>query len=172
MQTDIVKMEVFTDTTVRCYYTYMDQKFQYYIEVHSTNPIFYDWDQQILTTGVAPSGEVLEFCMMVHHKVFKHIRKRLRKASSRLLRKVKYRKLFDAQNGLCYLCKGPLTVYDCTIDHVKPKSKGGKDSLRNILLTHSTCNTEKSNRMPTEQEMAYLVDVNEKVKQINYLKIE
>jgi len=165
-------MQVFSDTTVRCYYKYMDRTYHYFIHVYSDNPLFSNWEQEFLTTGMPPTGSELEFCMMVHHKVFKHIRKRLKKSTTRLLRKTKYRKLFDAQEGMCYLCNEPLSIFDCTVDHVVPKSRGGKDSIRNLLLAHSMCNTEKANRVPTKQELKYLKDVIEKAKFIHYVSIK
>lgn len=170
--TEITKITIFNDTSVECYYRHMGQNYHYFIRVESRNPAFPQWEQEFLTTGVPPNTSLLNFCFMVHHKVVKNIRKRMKKSTTRLLRKVKYRKLFDSQDGMCYLCKEPLSVYDCTIDHVTPRSKGGKDSLRNILLTHSKCNTDKADRSPSEQELAYLLEVNVKVKALQYYKYE
>lgn len=173
MKTELLTTEAYNTVKVRSYYDFFDQMFHYYVEVESEKgSIVRPWSREILASKQAPNNEIHEFCFMIHYKVLKHIRKQLKKGTTRLLRKTKYRKLFDAQEGICYLCNDPLTIYDITVDHVVPKSRGGKDSMRNILLTHSRCNSEKGNRMPTKNELDYLEEVNEKVKQIQYMRIE
>ena len=41
-----------------------------------------------------------------------------------------------------------------TIDHVMPKSRGGKDSWENLVTACNTCNVEKGNRTPQEAKMS------------------
>jgi len=36
------------------------------------------------------------------------------------------------------------------IEHIEPKSKGGKDDLDNLILSCPSCNTKKNNRNPVE----------------------
>jgi len=43
-----------------------------------------------------------------------------------------------------------------TIDHVVPKSRGGKDSWENCVCACSACNTRKNNRTPQEAGMKLL----------------
>lgn len=40
-----------------------------------------------------------------------------------------------------------------TLDHVFPKSRGGKDSWQNLVTACQKCNTYKGNRTPEEAEM-------------------
>jgi len=40
-----------------------------------------------------------------------------------------------------------------TIDHVLPKSRGGKDTWENLVTACNTCNVEKGNRTPEEAKM-------------------
>lgn len=47
--------------------------------------------------------------------------------------------------GLCALCGKPMTQWDKTVDHIIPKSKGGKDSKSNIRYAHRSCNQLKGN---------------------------
>lgn len=48
-----------------------------------------------------------------------------------------------------YFCKDPYTFTDknfVTIDHIKPRSKGGTDDLENLCLAHFKCNNLKGDR--------------------------
>ncbi len=66
------------------------------------------------------------------------------------------------QKGLCAYCGDPLVFLDKenrtnnssqwrpTIDHIVPKSKGGKDVPDNWVLAHSRCNSVKGNLMPDD----------------------
>ena len=40
-----------------------------------------------------------------------------------------------------------------TVDHVLPKSRGGKDSWRNLVAACTDCNNRKGNRTPEEANM-------------------
>ncbi len=48
----------------------------------------------------------------------------------------------------------PLDVFN--IDHVKPRSKGGKNRWNNLVLSCIACNTDKDNKTPEEAGMALL----------------
>lgn len=43
-----------------------------------------------------------------------------------------------------------------TIDHILPKSRGGKDSWENLSTACESCNVRKGNRTPEEAEMQLL----------------
>lgn len=50
------------------------------------------------------------------------------------------------RNGLvCALCKKSLSESEITLDHKKPKSKGGSNRLKNLALAHNYCNSVKGN---------------------------
>lgn len=49
----------------------------------------------------------------------------------------------------CAYCEGPAT----TIDHVLPRSRGGRNSWRNTVAACVTCNHLKGNRTPAEARM-------------------
>lgn len=55
----------------------------------------------------------------------------------------------------CSYCKRPLDENSSTLDHVIPKSKGGKDSRKNFALACSTCNGYKGN-LPVEEFLKLL----------------
>ena len=61
------------------------------------------------------------------------------------------RNLLVRDNYECQYCgskKSPLTM-----DHVKPKKQGGKDSWENLVAACQTCNRKKGNRTPDEAKM-------------------
>lgn len=71
--------------------------------------------------------------------------------------------LVEAQGGVCAYCPAKFTTEDIevdapavwpTFDHVIPKSKGGRNSIKNGLAACSPCNGGKGNRMPTKRELA------------------
>jgi 5-methylcytosine-specific restriction endonuclease McrA len=68
-----------------------------------------------------------------------------------------YRKVALSRNNIfrrdghqCVYCG---TRHDLTIDHVVPRSQGGRDSWENLATACRTCNTEKGNRTPEEAGM-------------------
>lgn len=46
----------------------------------------------------------------------------------------------------CHYCGKLLTRSQATVDHVKPKSKGGNNKPRNFRIACPTCNKEKGNK--------------------------
>jgi 5-methylcytosine-specific restriction endonuclease McrA len=64
------------------------------------------------------------------------------------------RGLFEAQEGLCGCCGGEMPSTALSFDHVVPLNRLGPDTLDNILLAHPWCNSEKGDRLPTEEEIA------------------
>lgn len=72
-----------------------------------------------------------------------------------------FEQLSEAQGGVCYLCHEAFSddPLSGSLDHVVPQSKGGGDS-GNLLAAHKTCNGRKSDRMPTDDELAYLAKIN------------
>ena len=51
----------------------------------------------------------------------------------------------------CVYCGGREKL---TLDHVIPRSKGGRDSWHNLVTACQRCNTEKGDRTPEEAEMS------------------
>ena len=71
-----------------------------------------------------------------------------------------FERLWSDQKGLCALCGTPMlrnrfeaphakiwTKDRATLDHIWPKSKGGKDTADNLQLAHARCNKVKGNRV-------------------------
>lgn len=45
----------------------------------------------------------------------------------------------------CYCCGQPITLATATLEHIVPKSLGGKDILSNLALSHEKCNSARGN---------------------------
>nr|YP_009184844.1 putative reverse transcriptase, intron maturase and HNH homing endonuclease [Jenufa perforata]ALO62920.1 putative reverse transcriptase, intron maturase and HNH homing endonuclease [Jenufa perforata] len=55
--------------------------------------------------------------------------------------------LLIKQKQLCPICNQALTFFDSNsweLDHIKPKSQGGKDEYNNLQLVHKECHIEKT----------------------------
>lgn len=72
--------------------------------------------------------------------------------NSRDLENMMLLKLIKAQNQLCFYCHKHMSLDAISKDHFFPKSHGF--SLQgNLVLAHSKCNNDKSNRYPTIEEI-------------------
>lgn len=54
----------------------------------------------------------------------------------------------------CWLCGCELTFASATVDHLTPKSRGGRDMRQNYRLACSPCNSARGNRRLTKLELA------------------
>ena len=55
-------------------------------------------------------------------------------------------KVFRRDHFLCCFCRTALTSSEITIDHLIPKSLGGKDTWLNCVSSCKPCNNKKSNK--------------------------
>lgn len=60
------------------------------------------------------------------------------------------RNIMKRDRNVCQYCG---TKSDLTLDHVMPKSRGGRDSWENLVTACNTCNVRKGNRTPEEAGM-------------------
>ena len=64
--------------------------------------------------------------------------------------------VFLRDNYTCQYCgKENLHGRDLTIDHVKPRSKGGKSTFENVVTSCQACNSYKDNRLLNECKMMF-----------------
>jgi len=63
------------------------------------------------------------------------------------------RNLFKRDGMLCQYCCKKFKSDELTIDHVEPKSFGGKSSWENCVLACVACNSFKANRTPVQAGM-------------------
>ena len=70
-------------------------------------------------------------------------------------REVKFsRKNILARDGnRCQYCGKRLPVSQLSLDHVHPKSRGGKSTWTNVVAACTPCNTRKGGRLPAEAAM-------------------
>jgi 5-methylcytosine-specific restriction endonuclease McrA len=70
-------------------------------------------------------------------------------------REVKFsRKNILARDGnRCQYCGKRLPASQLSLDHVHPKSRGGKSSWTNVVTACNPCNTRKGGRLPAEASM-------------------
>lgn len=56
--------------------------------------------------------------------------------------------LINSKGAVCGICGEPIAdMKDCTIDHIKPISKGGQTTIDNCQLAHSWCNKKKGSKL-------------------------
>jgi len=61
-----------------------------------------------------------------------------------LVRKELEDRLYEIQNGRCFICQEPLDdIQERHVDHIVPKARGGKDDENNYALVHKHCNLSK-----------------------------
>lgn len=54
--------------------------------------------------------------------------------------------LYEKQNKKCAYCERKFDgTFDCNIDHIIPKSRGGTNSIENLCLSCISCNNAKAN---------------------------
>ena len=60
-------------------------------------------------------------------------------------------------NNICQYCSKKIKKH-ATVDHVHPKSRGGKDTWLNLVTACQTCNQRKANRTPREANMRLIAE--------------
>ena len=61
--------------------------------------------------------------------------------------------LYARDKGKCSYCKAFITRNESTVDHVKPKSKGGANNWENCVLSCKPCNSRKGSKSVKEANM-------------------
>ena len=63
------------------------------------------------------------------------------------------RNIFARDNNLCQYCGKKFPTSELSLDHVFPRSRGGKSTWENIVCACLTCNVRKGGRTPAEANM-------------------
>ena len=66
------------------------------------------------------------------------------------------RNIFERDGHRCQYCGKRFSKQDLTIDHVLPRSRGGKDTWANLVLACVKCNLNKGSKTPGEAHMRLL----------------
>lgn len=79
----------------------------------------------------------------------------LRKAAKVFRQGVKFnrRNLYLRDKGRCAYCGTKTAMHDFTFDHVTPRSRGGRTTWENIVVSCLPCNQWKGDRTPAEARM-------------------
>lgn len=67
--------------------------------------------------------------------------------SPKLARKKFRENIFESWNWKCMYCGRDLTPSTATIDHIKPKFKGGKSTRSNMGACCTCCNSNKASKL-------------------------
>lgn len=71
------------------------------------------------------------------------------------------RNIFLRDEYKCRYCSADLASDELTIDHILPRSRGGKNTWQNLATSCFECNSTKGNKTPEEAEMPLLPCPNE-----------
>jgi 5-methylcytosine-specific restriction endonuclease McrA len=63
------------------------------------------------------------------------------------------RNIYKHYSNVCCYCGKKFDTKELNLDHVMPKSRGGKTSWENIVLSCIPCNTNKANKTPHEAKL-------------------
>jgi len=66
--------------------------------------------------------------------------------------------IFERDHNTCQYCGKKFPREDLTIDHVKPRSLGGKNEWVNLVLACYRCNARKQNRYPSDAGLKLIRD--------------
>lgn len=56
-------------------------------------------------------------------------------------------KIFESDGYKCHYCSKQLTRFSATLDHIQPVSKGGDNSLINLVTACLHCNAGRGNKL-------------------------
>jgi 5-methylcytosine-specific restriction endonuclease McrA len=67
-------------------------------------------------------------------------------------------RIFARDRHRCQYCGRRGTAFDLTLDHVLPKSRGGRTLAENLVTACQVCNNRKGDRTPEESRMPLLTN--------------
>ena len=67
------------------------------------------------------------------------------------------RNIYEHYSFRCCYCGGKFTTHELNLEHVMPRSRGGKTDWTNIVTSCIPCNLRKADRLPTEAGMKLLI---------------
>ena len=104
-------------------------------------PIDFYEDYELVTAG----GDVYQLPRTVVLKKYVKLPDRMYRPNRR--------NIFLRDNYSCVYCEKQLSTEELSVDHVLPKSRGGKDTWDNLVTACKTCNCAKGDRTPEEAGM-------------------
>lgn len=114
----------------------------------------YDWSAWLEQSKGSDNGciRAVSFRFMVPEVI------RLNFFGGRQSRKVRFTRnnIFERDDHTCQYCGCRPSSGKLTLDHVVPRSRGGRSTWRNLVAACIDCNDRKGNRMPREADMTLL----------------
>jgi 5-methylcytosine-specific restriction endonuclease McrA len=77
---------------------------------------------------------------------------------SRQNRVTKRHRILARDRYRCQYCGRRGTAFDLTLDHILPKSRGGRTAAENLVASCKRCNNRKGDRTPEEARMPLLTN--------------
>lgn len=71
-------------------------------------------------------------------------------------RKPNRKNIFERDGAKCQYCSRDLVFAHSTMDHIVPRSRGGRNTWSNLVLCCAPCNGKKGDKTPTEAGMTLL----------------
>ncbi len=121
----------------------------------------YDFDSWVLSWQNASLLARIDQCLVVHSQYFSIPVPDVIVVSSYCGEKAKQvrlsrRNIFLRDQSTCQYCGHIFSSRELNIDHVYPRSRGGKNTWENLVLSCFPCNTRKADRTPDEARMPLL----------------
>src|SRR5262245_12209815 len=69
-----------------------------------------------------------------------------------ITKKIRF-EVFKRDSFTCQYCGAEAPKVLLEVDHIEPKSKGGKDSIINLITSCESCNRGKSNRLLSDDSV-------------------
>jgi 5-methylcytosine-specific restriction endonuclease McrA len=113
----------------------------------------------LVFTGKAQVIETYDLCVRSISQVFQIpsvIRLVQRVKVWRNFAKFSRKGVFVRDDHVCQYCAIQFPLGELTLDHVKPKSRGGKRSWTNMVTSCQPCNSKKGDLTPDESGMGLL----------------
>lgn len=69
------------------------------------------------------------------------------------------RAVHDRDGDTCQICFGQVPAGDAHLDHIKPWSRGGLDTVENLRVTHSRCNIKRGAPIEDQDDQAGILPI-------------
>lgn len=119
---------------------------------------FEDWREMSQAVKEHPSGIIStpQFKIAIPEVIALKLYDRLPTTEVKFTR----RNIYEHYSYRCCYCGHKFASVDLNLEHVLPRSRGGKTSWSNIVTSCIPCNLKKGNRLPEEAGMNLLIKPN------------
>lgn len=111
------------------------------------------FSRRLILRGIAVSNGVRCSSCRKQLEKMRYRRKTIKRQKAIAHPKISVELIARRDNYICHLCDEPVDMdvprterLGATLDHIKPLSKGGLDTMENVALAHRICNIKKGNK--------------------------